>query len=98
MKKLLLTLCLVNGICTAFSGNPIPDDVRPNPFLYIFGSYYLIDRVYPSSDISPLMDDKLLVCQLLNEDHLSISLENLTDDPMTLMLKDGALLINGTAY
>ena len=98
MKKLLL-LCLAWSLCLpVFSQNPVPENVLPNPHLYVIYRYYLINRVFPHSDISPVYDNDVLICQNLSPDNLAITFENKTDQPMTVMLKNGSLIINGTAY
>lgn len=98
MKKLLL-FCLVGSFCLpVFSQNPIPKDVRPNPYLYVTDRSILIDRVYPHSEISPVIDDEIIICQTLHPDELLLSIENKTDNTITVMLKNGSLIINGTAY
>ena len=98
MKKLLL-FCLAWSLCPpVFSQNPVPEDILPNPYLYVNDRSMLVNRVYPQSDIAPVVDDDIIICQYLVPDWLSLSVENKTDYPMTVMLKNGSLIINGTAY
>lgn len=97
MKKLLLFCLAGSFFLPVFSQNSVPEDVRPNPYLYVTDRSILIDRVYPHSKISPVIDDETIICMNVHTDYLFLSIENKMDNPMTVMLKNGSLIINGRA-
>lgn len=56
MKKLLF-FCLVGSFCLpVFSQNPVPENIQPNPYLYVIDRSILINRVFPCSNISPIIE------------------------------------------